>query len=434
MSVSFKVTLIRGQEQETRRFLVDQDQAILLLLQSKLEIVFPALSRTEFILSWVDAEGDEVRISTQEELGLAMGEMGGPLYKLRVRQGKRKEGSLPLHPGVSCDGCQGAVRGRRYKCVQCPDYDLCQECEIQGLHPQHRMVRLPAPQGSPGLPAAPRGSLSRCPLQRHLGTWVLPGSCPNPSFQVMLGQMMGEARKAETETSATERKEPTAAKTEEHWEPGKTGDAGVSPSCSTGPPAASLPASLTDLLGPVAPEQLEAAGSVLTSVLGPALASSLFPLLEALGKQQEGRKGAQEETLETSTTNTEATTTAIEPEKEKPILPEEESEFEMVAEEKQEVGEEGGSKGSGSLYPSLPSGDQARLWKTSLTQQDKDRMDTQDQDKKAEGEDPDIAAALATMKAMGFSDDGGWLSSLLKAKRGDVAGVFDTIHPNTSTQ
>ena len=166
---------------------------------------------------------------------------------------------------------------------------------------------------------------------------------------------------------------------------------------------------------------------------GYTLASSLFPLLEALGKQQEGRKGAQEETLETSTTNTEATTTAIEPEKEKPILPEEESEFEMVAEEKQEVGEEGGSKGSGSLYPSLPSGDQARLWKTSLTQQDKDRMDTQDQDKKAEGEDPGIAAALATMKAMGFSDDGGWLSSLLKAKRGNMAGVLDTIHPNTST-
>jgi hypothetical protein len=436
MSVSFKVTLIKGQEHETRRFLVDQDQAILLLLQSKLEIVFPALSRSEFILSWVDSEGDEVRISTQEELGLAMGEMGGPLYKLRVRQGKRKEANLPLHLGVSCDGCQGAVRGRRYKCVQCPDYDLCKEFELQGLHPKHRMVRLSAPQGSPRLPAAPRGSLSRCPLPRHLGTRVLPGSCPNPSFQVMLGRMMGEARKAETKTSATGRKEPTAAKTEEHGEPGKTGDARVSPSCSPGPPAASLPASLSDLMGPVAPEQLEAAGSVLTSVLGPALASSLFPLLEALGKQQDGGKGAKEETLETPTTTTKATTTttATEPEKEKPVLPEEESEFEMVSVEKQGVAEEGGSIGSGSLYPSLPSGDQARLWKTSLTQKDKDKMDTQDQDKKAEGEDPDSAAALATMEAMGFSDDGGWLSSLLKSKRGDVAGVLDTIHPNTATQ
>ena len=103
----------------------------------------------------------------------------------------------------------------------------------------------------------------------------------------------------------------------------------------------------------------------------------------------------------------------------------------MVSEEQQGLAEEGGSRSIGSLYPSLPSGDQASLWKTSLTQQDKDRMDTKYQDRKAEGEDPDIAAALATMKAMGFSDDGGWLSSLLRAKRGDVAGVLDTIHPNT---
>ena len=60
---------------------------------------------------------------------------------------------------------------------------------------------------------------------------------------------------------------------------------------------------------------------------------------------------------------------------------------------------------------SLPSGDQARMGKTSLPQQDKDRVDTQDQDKKPDGENPDIAAALATMKTMGFSDDRGWLSS-----------------------
>ena len=116
------------------------------------------------------------------------------------------------------------------------------------------------------------------------------------------------------------------------------------------------------------------------------------------------------------------------------MQPEEESEFEIVNGGKEGLGEEIWSRSSGSLYPSLPSGDQARLWKTSFTKQDNDKMDTQDQVKKAEGENPDIAAALATLKAMGFSDDGGWLSSLLRAKRGDVAGVIDTIHPTTSTQ
>ena len=40
-----------------------------------------------------------------------------------------------------------------------------------------------------------------------------------------------------------------------------------------------------------------------------------------------------------------------------------------------------------------------------------------------------MAAALVTMKAMGFTDDGGWLSSLLRAKSADVGRVLDVIQP-----
>ena len=60
----------------------------------------------------------------------------------------------------------------------------------------------------------------------------------------------------------------------------------------------------------------------------------------------------------------------------------------------------------------------------SVTNADK-KMSGQD-----DAEDPKVAGALAQMQAMGFSDDGGWLSDLLKAKSGDVGKVLDAIQPN----
>jgi hypothetical protein len=37
-----------------------------------------------------------------------------------------------VHQGISCDGCgQGPIRGARWKCKRCADFDLCDGCHTQ---------------------------------------------------------------------------------------------------------------------------------------------------------------------------------------------------------------------------------------------------------------------------------------------------------------
>merc|ERR1719222_1250720 len=79
--------------------------------------------RSEPVLSWVDEEGDEVVVASDEELEIALAALPGPVYKFRVRlTDTKKDGNRPgmarprsdqVHPGVTCDGCEGPVLGPR---------------------------------------------------------------------------------------------------------------------------------------------------------------------------------------------------------------------------------------------------------------------------------------------------------------------------------
>ena len=42
-----------------------------------------------------------------------------------------------------------------------------------------------------------------------------------------------------------------------------------------------------------------------------------------------------------------------------------------------------------------------------------------------------IEQSLAQLRSMGYEDEGGWLTELVKAKGGDIAKVLDALHPVT---
>lgn len=50
--------------------------------------------------------------------------------------------SSVIHKGVFCNMCQEQdIRGIRYKCHTCMDYDICEACEATNIHP-HNFIRI----------------------------------------------------------------------------------------------------------------------------------------------------------------------------------------------------------------------------------------------------------------------------------------------------
>ncbi|XP_018307220.1 sequestosome-1 isoform X2 [Mycetomoellerius zeteki] len=154
--LSFKVYLVNEDPwtcTEVRRFGIDADVATnFVYLREKLQNIFPDLRGKRFNVTWKDDENETITISTDEELEIALHEMAkNMICKLYILPQSERE-TIDMskiekiqHLGVICDVCDKDICGFRFKCMQCPDYDLCTDCMTLGNHAEHYMVRMTQP-------------------------------------------------------------------------------------------------------------------------------------------------------------------------------------------------------------------------------------------------------------------------------------------------
>lgn len=72
-----------------------------------------------------------------------MKEMSQSIVNPYSQQNKEEMFGKPLetHSNIKCNGCIAfSIRGKRFKCLQCPDFNLCEKCEKKVKH-NHIMIR-----------------------------------------------------------------------------------------------------------------------------------------------------------------------------------------------------------------------------------------------------------------------------------------------------
>lgn len=468
---------------EIRRFSIDQNLSTnYSIFSEKLSQVYGGLINVE--LFWKDLEDDHVAFSSDEELVEALGNMQDDVFRVYVKdkatgtRTKRNEGQL--HPNVVCDGCEDSVRGKRFKCATCPDYDLCEVCEDKNIHKEHDMLLMRTPS-TPFLPPfwrlfgqgrsghhGPRGPHHHHPPPppHHVHPPPPPFmGCPPPPPPPTGGPSTsgegphcpwGQWGPGPQDRKQMKRWWKQQMKTMfGHPHPGQGGNNGDEAKMdqSTEPENGEKERTNDQQ------QQMPQAGDFLKSV-GDTIAAMLDPLgidvavdVEHGGVTQ--RCGNEEEPTATSADPTESGATggarpkagkATKDQKVKKSKPEEKGAPVDVEMSDESQNKETGEKQSESTKPDAPmeevsstdKGDKADGDWTLLSNHNSPTSETSGnivEDGAALyptlpqlHPDPKIAKALSQMQAMGFTDEGGWLTRLLEAKEGDIGKVLDTIH------
>ena len=466
-NISYKgyLKMEKDGEEEVRRFMISKDMSNNFNnLKEKLVVVFPQLNGKNININWTDADGDNVTIASDEELMIAMSEMTGPVYKINIqvkgekKNEEEKNSTGEVHPGVSCDGCDGPVVGARFKCMVCPDYDLCEKCEGKGEHKDHNMMRLSSPQGQ-----WPRHFFKRLhKLQERMdqkmkdkqegrnegdenevkfsGPWgrgcmrgrggmrgmrgspnmTAPPNLFNSFIQGWMGQEHCGAPPAHAAAHSAHEAAHKAAAEAAHKAATEAANAAAGAAADS-----------------------NAAHTAYLMNMGNLIAAALDPFDISVDVSVETPEGVHTTSSKTSTSSSTTTTPAEQKTESKesteidakviPIQKEAEAEKPKSgsATPDQDVDEawavvDAVPENNEQIYPKLP---EAEPTPTNAEAAPETAVPAPTAPEAAQHADPKIKVALQAMMNMGFSNEGGWLASLLEAKNGDIGKVLDLLQP-----
>merc|ERR1712198_460641 len=448
-TVSYKIFLKdKDNAEEVRRFVVDKDVSTsFTYLQEKLCAVFPQLKQKIFSVSWTDEDGDNVTIGMDEELIIALTEMPGPVYKLKVvvknEEKNRNNGNYQketteeknlIHHGVTCDSCEKTpIDGYRYKCVVCDDFDLCGNCEAAGRHPGHNMMRIANPEmvfpqrlfkrihkmqerveksrsrhekdkeGSSGpsvgghVPPPPFGFPGRGrgmfrgrgfggmrgmgPLRGCSGV----GAWAGPAFDAMMRGWMGDQPGQPQPESSSQEANLHSAEHQQAHETAFEAPQGQRSTVRTA--SSSSSSSSTSRSSSVATDQKT---------------------------KETSNEGAEkiDETTNIRTGSDDEEWTVVDEKKDETAV----RDIPIQVSKDEEVGK---------IYPSLPDNQSTSSGSASTASAAANASGST----VTSHANPKIQVALQAMMNMGFSNEGGWLTSLLEAKDGDIGKVLDILQP-----
>jgi len=124
---------------ELRRVLLEENEHSLDAIKKLTQTLFIKLQNQSIEFKYKDDEGDIVTVSSDREFAEAL-RLSNETKILRLEVKTKgiendSQTEVPVH-NAYCDACDNSrrIRGTRYKCTTCPDYDLCKKCFDKEFH------------------------------------------------------------------------------------------------------------------------------------------------------------------------------------------------------------------------------------------------------------------------------------------------------------